>query len=379
MVTFGIALTIFYKPLPFLFALGLAGCLAFLALVGWRALRRPEASLLGWRIKSGGRFSRRGGLAFGALMLAVALLTVHTGAVRAAAFVAERRYQATGYLRPAVQNPYAQPIELTDEDRARVESAIAPSRFLERYALWLGQGKNEIRLAWLSWLLGEGDEAEKHLVKALEALPENTLLRSDAALFYLARGNTDAAVRWLRESVESDPTREASWGQLASAYALAGRYDEADKVLLEAIEVVANPVIMRVERGNLALMQRDMAAAVDRFSEAVSADPASFLARLNLGAALKGQGKVDEAIGHLLEAVRLEPNSPQAHTQLGVAFVEARDYSEAVLALERAIELDPGQYEANLVLAQLYETMGRADDAAKARERAAQAAGAAGR
>lgn len=80
---------------------------------------------------------------------------------------------------------------------------------------------------------------------------------------------------------------------------------------------------------------------------AVAVDPASGIARANLGAALNARGRPVEALAELRQALRLRPNYPDAHLNLGLLLAQGGDPAGAVPHFRQAIRLWPGFAEAH--------------------------------
>ena len=79
-----------------------------------------------------------------------------------------------------------------------------------------------------------------------------------------------------------------------------------------------------------------------------------------------------DAAGTLRQATELAPDAEPAWYYLGLSLANERDIAGAIEALERAVSLAPDRLGSHDALATLYEQVGRADDAAAARARAAQ-------
>jgi serine/threonine-protein kinase len=93
--------------------------------------------------------------------------------------------------------------------------------------------------------------------------------------------------------------------------------------------------------------------AVRYLTAAVALRPDSAGARINLGLALREQGKLDEAIAEHRRATELDPNYAAAHNNLGVALRQQGKLNDAIAEFRRAIELDLNRAGAhsNLALA----------------------------
>lgn len=81
--------------------------------------------------------------------------------------------------------------------------------------------------------------------------------------------------------------------------------------------------------------------AVSWLARAVMLDPASGVARSNLGEALRRSGSVSTAATHLARAAELAPTLAEAHGNLGLARLAADQIEDSSSSLRRAISLDP--------------------------------------
>jgi tetratricopeptide (TPR) repeat protein len=101
-----------------------------------------------------------------------------------------------------------------------------------------------------------------------------------------------------------------------------------------------------------------------------SAEPGIFLAEYTLGAALAQKGEYAEAVKHLHKAIELQPDSGWAHYRMGASLLKTGDYKTASVHLEIAAGRLPAFAPAHLALAEVYDHLGRLDDAKKARGKA---------
>ncbi len=120
------------------------------------------------------------------------------------------------------------------------------------------------------------------------------------------------------------------------------------------------------------------AAGLDRTSSVAEAKLAGVLARLdpkyvdaliNLGAALRDQGKTDEAISVFRRAVELEPKSAQARDHLGWMLEHQGKLDDAVALYRKATELDPALAQAQSNLARTLIASGRYTEGGEAARR----------
>lgn len=184
---------------PFLLALGLAGCLTF---VGWQALRAlsgDPAKLLVWPLRDEKRRLTRAGR----LLLAGAGLSLAATGWAATIQLLDRRARAardeSGHtICPSWEAALAAPPVLDAARRVEVEGAADRERLLRRLGLGLDP-EVELRLAWFALLLGDDATVEASAKAGLAAIDDATPLRLDWARFLAARGrHADALVEWRR-------------------------------------------------------------------------------------------------------------------------------------------------------------------------------------
>lgn len=93
----------------------------------------------------------------------------------------------------------------------------------------------------------------------------------------------------------------------------------------------------------------DRAGATTHWERALALNPNFALAHMNLGNALREDGRIEEALPHLRQALQLQP-SPFTHNNLGLALA-ARNDPQASMHYRRAIEMHPQFIEPYLNLA----------------------------
>jgi tetratricopeptide (TPR) repeat protein len=102
---------------------------------------------------------------------------------------------------------------------------------------------------------------------------------------------------------------------------------------------------------------------VTLFEAAVDADPTSAVARFNLGTALREAGALAAARQRWTEAIALDPHHAGALTQLGTAAAAAGRFAEAEMFYARALASRPGFAIAHFNMARLLEKTGRGAEA----------------
>jgi choline-sulfatase len=99
--------------------------------------------------------------------------------------------------------------------------------------------------------------------------------------------------------------------------------------------------------------------------------PDTYLAQYTLGVALTQQQQNAEAITHLHKAIELQPDSPWAHMAMGLSLIKTGDFKTAAVHLEIASAHLSASSHLHSKLAEVYEHLGRTEDAARERGKAA--------
>ena len=217
-----------YGVFPFLFALGLAGCLAYLALVARRLAREPNVALRSIRLKSAGRLLRPG-WSFVALVVALGLGVAHSGAVQLAAASGMWSYRQTEPLRRRADAGAAGAV--SGEERFQVRAALAR---LDRARRWgaLPQPELDLPLVELALVGGDVATARRVLAQARPGAEARADLAYAAGLVEARAGDVEAAAARFRRALELDPGFRAARENLAGALTALGRTAEA-RALLE--------------------------------------------------------------------------------------------------------------------------------------------------
>ena len=106
--------------------------------------------------------------------------------------------------------------------------------------------------------------------------------------------------------------------------------------------------------------------------EVLASTPNAYLVQYAMGEALVQQHHEADAIPYLHKAVELQPSSAWAHLEMGLALVETRDLKSAAVHLEIAASHLPRFAMVHAKLADVYEGLGRKQDAAQQRSLASE-------
>src|SRR5690606_10008955 len=96
------------------------------------------------------------------------------------------------------------------------------------------------------------DKAKESYLQAMQIDPDDPELRLSLGVLYILQGNEDAAIEELEYAIELDAQIATAHANLALAYAMAGRFEEADEQLqLAIVQGYRNADIIRERIDNL--------------------------------------------------------------------------------------------------------------------------------
>lgn len=206
-------------------------------------------------------------------------------------------------------------------------------------------------------------------VEAMERL-ESALARRPGdpdLLYYLSQAHNRLAKLAAERLLETDSARAHQLR--GEAYSAAGRRDLAEAEFLAALKQRPDLRGVHLALGELHFADGHYDAARVSFEREKSVAPGSAVARFRLGTVLLEQGKTAEARTELEEANRLRPDMPETLYALGKARALDGDAAEAEPVLRRVTEMvrsGPLAEGAWLQLWQVYQSMGKAEEAAQA-------------
>jgi tetratricopeptide (TPR) repeat protein len=108
----------------------------------------------------------------------------------------------------------------------------------------------------------------------------------------------------------------------------------------------------------LALDNKDYAAAIQKYSEYIAKKPEDAAAHVDLGYAYTALGQRDSAIAEYRKAIELDAKMADAYRNLGLALLRAKP-AEAVEPLRHYVELRPGEGQPRFLLGLALEGSGQ--------------------
>ena len=195
--------------------------------------------------------------------------------------------------------------------------------------------------------------------------------------FFLAVGHLKLArpteaITYLTKCAEQRP--DFIWIYLlrSVAYEQLTAYDDAERDYQKALSLHPNEdasYLLLVHRGHLRLAQKNFAAAVADFREAIAVKPNLYHAHLELARAYQQQGHAIDAEEQLKHAIRLQ--APAAlladfHAERAGLFYRDKKYEESLAACDLALQLQDNYVAAIALRGRLLIQLGRYEQAAAA-------------
>jgi len=216
---------------------------------------------------------------------------------------------------------------------------------------------------------GLRDEHEESLRRATDEYLEGLTARADDYVnhynlgnFYLARRETDQAIRSFETAIKLRGDYLASHVNVAFAYNVAGKNDKAEASFRKALALDPNNVAVHLNLGMLLGEQSRLDEAEDTFRRALKVDPNSAVAAYNLGVILAAKHP-PEALKWCRMAYRLRPDEPKYGYTYAYYLYQNGDADKAVNVLEGMVNRQIPYSDAYALLAALHQRRGELDKA----------------
>lgn len=196
------------------------------------------------------------------------------------------------------------------------------------------------------------------------------------------RKGTENAIAFYQQSIEKDPSYAQAYVGLAEAYVLSDIpvAERGEKVRAAALKAIELDPSLGEPHASLASYKAwnelDYPGAEQEFKRAIELNPNYATAYHWYGEFLMFQGRSDEGLGTLRKALELDPYSPAIGSDYGQALFYVRRYDESIAHLKKLIDQDPNYYRYHIYIADVYEKVGRYEEAVNERTTAALIGGA---
>jgi tetratricopeptide (TPR) repeat protein len=177
---------------------------------------------------------------------------------------------------------------------------------------------------------GDPNQAEMHLVRALEIKPNLPEAFNDLGTISIRKGMYEEAVERFSQAIALNSDYAEAHNNLAMALAGLNRFDEA----------------------------------VKHYEKAISLNPMSANALNNLGTVLAQQGRFEDAKPYFLKALAIQPNYEEAYNNLGLLYYQQRDYENSGKYFEEGLNRNSNNPRAYYFLGLIAAEQGRTREAA---------------
>ena len=178
-------------------------------------------------------------------------------------------------------------------------------------------------------------------------------------LAHALKGETDAAIREFRRSIEINSERSQPHTGLGMLLLEGSQPVAALEHLQRAAELEPDNPKARVRLGWALRKLERFEKARNAFEEAGRLDSLLPEAPLYLAHTLFRMGQVDDAVRAYHRAIVLQPEAAATHRSLGAAYAHLDDLTRSAVAYTRALELEPDNPEIRLALVDIYRRLGK--------------------
>ena len=296
-----------YTQIPFLFALAIAGILAFLTIETWRMLRQPTYSLPSLALKRGGHWTGKG-RAYLAVMAVLLLFSAHSAFVRWNETQRDDAWHATAEARFRLAVGAGEDVDA--EQRAAADRLLASSRRVDRYGL-VPNWRNTERLAWGALFAGDPEAFETEIRRALRQSDGIAQVHADYGQVLESWGRLREAEAHLRLALESRPGHAHASRVLGVLLARTGRLPEAEAVFTEGVEYHPGDPLLWHGLGTIREERGRRGDALAAYAVAVELAPGYVDAWIDLASARLAGGDAAGARQAAAEARRLLDEAPE--------------------------------------------------------------------
>jgi tetratricopeptide (TPR) repeat protein len=178
-------------------------------------------------------------------------------------------------------------------------------------------------------------------------------------LNYVLLDDYTDAIKWLKKSVELQPTNRDAWYYLGRAYYSKAQLPEARSAFEKVLELHPQDTKAQTNIGLILETSGQTNAAIEAYRTAISwqekgAD-ASEQPYANLGSLLLEQGRTQEGLVALEKAVTMAPHNAFCRLKLGMAYRQLGRLEESEEQLTQATTLEPDNATAHYQLGRLYK------------------------
>ncbi len=188
------------------------------------------------------------------------------------------------------------------------------------------------------------EEAEKHLLRALELDPGNRNVSQNLAEALRMQDRHEESLEWYRTVIGLDPGYSNAYAGMGDVLFKLGRYGEAASSMKRVLELdpdhpEAFSVNVLIARALGELGRRD--ESEEYYRRAAEINPGSADTFHGEGESLRERGRYEESLRSYRDAIKANPGAAQSYAAMGDALFRLERYEEAVSSMKRALEIQP--------------------------------------
>lgn len=206
------------------------------------------------------------------------------------------------------------------------------------------------------------DDAETHMLKAVELAPSDAIAQFNLALIFVAKKKYPAAELSYKSALATNPEMLEACNNLGNLLRALKKLDEAEFYFRKAIEIDRNFAVGYLNLAALLREKRRLSEAKYFAEEAVRLAPNLADSHNALGAILQLLGDSKSSLIHLERAIALRPDYVEALFNIGNIFFDQNEILLAQKYYERCIKIDPSLASAYRSLGNILHTLGGRQD-----------------
>lgn len=260
-----------------------------------------------------------------------------------------RELAAHGTGLPDAYNYFLQGRGYLEKGPESMDSAI--TLFARALELDPNYGLAEAELGTAYWSKYESGKDKKFIPKARQACSKAVELGNAGASGHVClgvlengAGNYEKAVDEFTRAIQLDPSSDAAYTGMASAYERLGKLNDAEKTYQQVINLRPRYWKGYNQLGSFYFRQAQYEKCATMFQKVAELTPDSFRGYANLGAVYLADGKYTEAIQPLNQSLRIRATAA-TYSNLGTAYFHLRRFPEAARTYADAARLNDRDYQ----------------------------------
>jgi predicted O-linked N-acetylglucosamine transferase (SPINDLY family) len=206
---------------------------------------------------------------------------------------------------------------------------------------------------------GQLDAAETIYLALLQSFPAHASLITNIGTIAYQRGQYEAALNWLDQSLELSFYQPIALNCRGNALAALDRLPEALSNYECAVSLDPAYVQAHYNKANCLQKLHNFAKALQSYDKAIALNPDYAEAFSNRGVVLNALERIEEALASYQQAIGLKPDFAEAYYNQGNALLNLERYEDALLSFNQAILLNPNYVEAFINQAKTYLYLGQ--------------------